>query len=473
MTVHALGRAVRVGAGEAVLSDLQSLEFRGKYQGPPRIEADLLGYVLLLADGESELLLIVLDLLELWEPWMRRFKAAIRRSTGIAEDRQVVLCNHIHSAANSEGVPEVALAWRLAPAVEQARKQLAAAKVAFARRDLGSRWTLRRRFEIDSLETFCVMFNDDCHAEGDRLEISGQAAKHLAGKGVDPSIWSGHGSKQYCDPAVESRLELISFASRQGDPIATIVRFAAHAVITSHVWIGNTLYPDFIGEVRQVLGREVGGKVLFLQGPMGDVKPLQQEYGFESATEYGQRLGREAVALAETLEFAPLEAAALAMQRVPLPLRPEYFITASQRRNQRDNVLRQADGTKSPAERLKLLRQAEVLDWVEFFLVKKEIMVTPKMVADRAFPAMVSAWRFNDIRLAGLPGEIFGATGQRLVEQAGGDRLVVAELADGYIGYLSPTEEYGTGGYEDTSCVLAKGADRRLVDAASDALGAV
>ena len=473
MSVHAMGRTVRVGASEAVLSDLQSLEFRGKYQGPPRVEADLLGHVLLVSDGESELLLIVLDLLELWEPWMQRFKAAIRRATGIPEDRQVVLCNHIHSSANSEGVAEVALAWRLAPAVEQAREQLAPANVAFARRDLGAGWTLRRRFEIDSLETFCVMFNDDCRVEGDRLEISGQVAKHLADKGVDASVWSGHGSKQYCDPAVDSRLELISFASRQGDPIATIVRFPAHAVITSHVWIGNTLYPDFIGELRQVFGREVGGKVLFVQGPMGDVKPLQQEYGFDSAAEYGRRLGREAVALAETLDFAPLEAAGLAMQRVPLPLRPEYFITASQRANQKGNLLRQADEARDPVERLKLLRQAEVLDWVDFFLVKKEIMVTRQMVAERAFPAMVSAWRFNDVRLAGLPGEIFGATGRRLVEQVGGERLMVAELADGYIGYLSPSEEYGTGGYEDTSCVLARGADRRLIDAAADALKAV
>ncbi len=473
MSVHAMGRAVRVGAGEAVLSDLQGLEFRGKYRGSPRIEADLLGHVLLVSDGESELLLIVLDLLELWEPWMQRFKAAVRRATGIPEDRQVVLCNHIHSAANSEGVAEVALAWRLAPAVEQAREQLVAAKVAFARRDLGAGWTLRRRFEIDSLETFCVMFNDDCRVEGDRLEISKQAAKYLTNRGVDASVWSGHGSKQYCDPAVESRLELISFASRQGDPIATIARFPAHAVITSHVWIGNTLYPDFICELRKELGKKVGGKVLFVQGPMGDVKPLQQEYGFDSASQYGRRLGREAAALAETLEFAPLEATSLAMQRVPLPLRPEYFITASQRRSQKDNLLRQAEEARGPAERLKLLRQAEVLDWVEFFLVKKEIMVTREMVAERAFPAMVSAWQFNNIRLAGLPGEIFGATGQRLVEQVGGERLVVAELADGYIGYLSPTEEYGTGGYEDTSCVLARGADRRLVDAAADALKAV
>jgi hypothetical protein len=370
-------------------------------------------------------------------------------------------------------VAEVALAWRLAPAVEQAREQLVAAKVAFARRDLGTGWTLRRRFEIGSLETFCVMFNDDCHVEGDRLEISKQAAKYLAGKGVDASVWSGYGSKQYCAPAVESRLELISFASRQGDPIATIVRFPAHAVITSHVWIGNTLYPDFICELRKELGKTVGGKVLFVQGPMGDVKPLQEGYGFDSAAEYGRRLGREAVTLAETLDFAPLEGAALAMQRVPLPLRPEYFITASQRRNQKDNLLRQAEEASGPAERLKLLRQAEVLDWVDFFLVKKEIMVTREMVAERAFPATVSAWRFNDIRLAGLPGEVFGATGQRLVEHVGGDKLMVVELADGYIGYLSPTEEYGTGGYEDTSCVLAKGADRRLIDAAADGLKAV
>jgi len=50
---------------------------------------------------------------------------------------------------------------------------------------------------------------------------------------------------------------------------------------------------------------------------------------------------------------------------------------------------------------------------------------------------------------------------------------MVTELANDYISYLSPPEEYETGGYEDTNSYLGKGAEKELLKAAVKSAKAV
>jgi hypothetical protein len=314
------------------------------------------------------------------------------------------------------------------------------------------------------------MFNEHCSLKGDRLEVSGQAVEYLREKGVDPGEWIDADRKLYCAAPDDCRLEIIAFRSPGGEPIGSIVRFPAHAVIASSVWVGNSLYPDFIAGLRAVYESEVGGRVLFVQGPMADVKPLNQEYGFEPAMQYGRRLGKEAVKLAERMEFSPLDLVHAKSHLTQLPLRQEYMLAEQQRRQQREQLRRRADRSGSADERLKALRKAEVLTWVDHFLIAKGTIVTPDMVRAEAMPATVGAFRFNDAYLAALPGEIFQSTGRKLLGRTGLDRLMIAELAEEYVIYVSPVEEYGSGGYEDTSCCLAAGADEMLVDAAAGLL---
>ena len=293
MSVTWLRGEIRAAVANAVISDLVSLEHRRRHHGPPRRAGDLLGRVLLLTDGRREMLLVALDLLELYEPWLERFKAALARCTGVPAERQIVWCNHIHAAPSSDGVAEMPLAERLAWSIDKARADYAAAEVAFASRDLGPGWTIRRRFAIDGLETLCVMYNDGCRLEGDRLEVSQQVCAYLQERGVRPEAWAGFGGAAYCVSPRDVRLEVLAIR-RAGDgcPVATVVRFPAHPVIASHSRIGNAIFPDYIGALREVFERARGGCVLFLQGPSGDVRPLHGQYGTEAAELYGRRLGR-------------------------------------------------------------------------------------------------------------------------------------------------------------------------------------
>ena len=73
----ALSSHTNVAVATVDITDLVSLEFRGKHRGTPAPAGRLTGRVLMLTDGRQELLLIALDLLELYEPWMDRFKKAL------------------------------------------------------------------------------------------------------------------------------------------------------------------------------------------------------------------------------------------------------------------------------------------------------------------------------------------------------------------------------------------------------------
>ena len=120
----------------------------------------------MLTDGHQEILLVTLDLLELYEPWMERFKKALWSYLRVPVENILVWCNHIHASCNSDGIAEVPLADRLAWAIGQARADYTPVEWAYAGKDLGPGWTIRRRFAIDDLETFCVMFNDAVPGRG-------------------------------------------------------------------------------------------------------------------------------------------------------------------------------------------------------------------------------------------------------------------------------------------------------------------
>jgi len=416
------------------------------------------------------MLLVALDLLELYEPWLERFKAALARCTGVPAERQIVWCNHIHAAPSSDGVAEMPLAERLAWSIDKARADYAAAEVAFASRDLGPGWTIRRRFAVDGLETLCVMYNDGCRLEGDRLEVSQQVCTYLQERGVRPQAWAGFGRAAYCVSPRDVRLEVLAIR-RAGDgcPIATVVRFPAHPVIASHSRIGNAIFPDYIGALREVFERARGGCVLFLQGPSGDVRPLHEQYGTEAAELYGRRLGREAVNLAADLRFEPLQVAALAFETARLALRDEYRWDADRLERERLSAQRAAEQAADPAEKLRLHRTAEVLRWVEFFRSERPTIIPARALEEGFWGASVAAVRFGPVVLVGLPGEIFNGTGLKVLERAGSGRagpVVVTELAEAYTSYLSPPEEYGSGGYEDTSCFFALQAEEELLRAA-------
>jgi hypothetical protein len=118
----------------------------------------------------------------------------------------------------------------------------------------------------------------------------------------------------------------------------------------------------------------------------------------------------------------------------------------------------------------------EVLQWVEFHRVKRPTIIPAAVLETGVWPMEVSAVRLGGATLVNLPGEIFASTGvavrKAAAKGAAGQAVIVSELAGPYANYVSPREEYGTGGYEDTCCFLAEKAEAALRRAAIRAVRA-
>jgi len=77
--------------------------------------------------------------------------------------------------------------------------------------------------------------------------------------------------------------------------------------------------------------------------------------------------------------------------------------------------------------------------------------------------------RIGPAAIVGLPGEVFCALGHELRRRSPLSPTLVAELANGCVGYLLPRAGWASGGYEaglGPWCRVAQGEPERLVEAA-------
>jgi hypothetical protein len=100
---------------------------------------------------------------------------------------------------------------------------------------------------------------------------------------------------------VDRELLVLRFENTAGKPIAHLVNFAAHAVLTD----GKVLKfsADYPGALAEFVERESGAPCLFLQGAAGDLSP--DPGGVHGPQAFGQLLGREVMALSRTLACTP------------------------------------------------------------------------------------------------------------------------------------------------------------------------
>ncbi len=72
----------------------------------------------------------------------------------------------------------------------------------------------------------------------------------------------------------------------------------------------------------------------------------------------------------------------------------------------------------------------------------------------------------NELAWVSLPGEIFAELGLAIKQDSPFPRTIIAELANGAIGYIPARRAYAQGNYEVISARCAEGSGERLVDAA-------
>ncbi len=95
----------------------------------------------------------------------------------------------------------------------------------------------------------------------------------------------------------DPELAVIRFDSNDGKPIAVIVNYAAHPVTMDEKILKFS--PDYPGALQNRVESALNTNCVFMQGAAGDMSPNRGELDTKA---YGEKLGDEAVALANSVE---------------------------------------------------------------------------------------------------------------------------------------------------------------------------
>lgn len=262
---------------------------------------------------------------------------------------------------------------------------------------------------------------------------------------------------------VDTKVTVLRFARAEGGDIL-LANAACHPVT---VQVQPLISADYPGAACRRAGQAFGGgaHVLFLQGAAGDINPWRGcTRDWADVADYGQRLGDavlEAALAARPAGSGPVTLRALSkvVSAAARPM-PDVGSLRAEFRELEARLANLAPG--DPAQAAAAQRRAQLWEALQL-----------AAFGQGPIAAEVQVLRIGPAAVAGLPGELFCALGTELRGRSPFSPTLVAELANGCLGYLAPEASWATGGYEvglGAWCRLARGEAERLVNAAAELL---
>lgn len=258
---------------------------------------------------------------------------------------------------------------------------------------------------------------------------------------------------------VDPQVAVLRFA-RDGAGDIIVANAACHPVT---VQVQELISADFPGAACQRAGEAFGGgsHCLFLQGAAGDLNPIRGcTRDWADVADYGRRLGDailEAALAARPTRVGPASlwsrsaVISVAPRPVPDPLAMQAEWAALETR------LGDLPAT-DPGYAAAFQRRAQLAEALRLAAFGQDPIA-----------AEVQVLRIGPVAIVALPGEVFCALGQTLRRHSPMRLTMVAELANGCLGYLVPEAGWDSGGYEvglGAWCRLARGEPERLVTTA-------
>ncbi len=260
----------------------------------------------------------------------------------------------------------------------------------------------------------------------------GSSSKHLSG-------WNRN--RRQLDGIVDDELTITRIDTMKGEPFAILVNFTAHPTfMTEKQMMFSAGWPGHLQRTAEAL---IGGEVtvMYYNGAEGDQRPQGRPGAggsrWEQAEHYGRELG---ILLRDEWQSIPLQtdvAFQFHRQAISLPHRnwhPEFMKTGGKEYGLSERVL---------------------------------IDLLPQM-----FPARTASCslKLGDLAIVGIPGEMSASLGLQIKvatrKALGSKHSVIGGLADEWISYILPPNEYDSGGYEASVSFYGRTLGTVIVDGA-------
>jgi len=371
---------------------------------------------LAVADGRTQLALVVADSCMMPRPLLDEAKALAAQRTGIPADRILISATHAHSVPSAMGclgtdadpnyVPF--LRDRLVEAVAAAQAKLAPARIGFARAPAGDFTAVRRWIR-----------RPDRLAEDPFGNPTVRANMHAARVWDDVTGESG---------PEDPELLLIAVQARDSRPLAVLANFSMH------YFSDTAISADYFGLFAEGLKERLapGGDFVGIMshGCSGDI--YRVDYRLPEAQrpkpaieDYARGLVEIAVQACANITYR--DDAELAMAERRLTLR--YRVPDKQR-------LEWAQRTVAAMGDRLAKTNTEVY-------AREQIILHERQQTE----IVVQALRLGDIAIATSPCETYAITGLKIKAASPVPDTMVIELANGGDGYIPPPEQHLFGGY--------------------------
>jgi hypothetical protein len=252
---------------------------------------------------------------------------------------------------------------------------------------------------------------------------------------------------------IDPDVPVVYFESADRKPLATYVNYAVHLDNVG----GQRISADLPYTLSKLLADVEGPEMvtLFTAGCCGDINHIDvsrsdPQKGFENAARMGTILAAEVLRIWPRLEVIEPGALRTRSETVTLAL-PE--VSQDDVAKAREVVARREGPKPTQPTFLESVQAFKVLDVAARDGRPQEVEVQVIALGD-------------DVAWVSLPGEIFVELGLAIKQDSPYPHTIIAELANGSIGYIPSRRAYPQGNYEVVSARCGEGSGERLVDAA-------
>lgn len=426
--------ALSIGAAQRNISPPLGTHMAGYYHVRPAsaVHDDLYARAMVIDDGETTIALVTCDLVSIREESVVNAREQVAQATGIPGGNVLICCTHTHTGPITRGDRSAATFGSMSETYMATLEAQIAAAVTEA-------WETRTpgTLRIGKSQETRIAFNR-------RFHMRDGSVKTNPGKN-NPDVIRPVGP---IDPDVYALLA----ESNQGDPIGVLINYSLHADTTG----GDQISADYSGwmekHLRNMSPELDEAVVLYANGFCGDINHVNvndpnQLKGFEES----ERIGR-ALAESATQALSHLE-----------PIKGES-VHASQRIEALPAVVPTQEDIAWAREAVEASPRGGGPGRDD--LVKAHRDLALQELSRQHFDTEVQVLTVGNVAITALPGEIFVELGLSIKEHSPFEHNLLAELANGNLGYICTEAAYPQGAYEPTSSRVLPGSGEQLVRAA-------
>ncbi len=433
----ASAQGLLAGAAEVVITPVVGAPMAGYYnnRGATGTHDDLYAKSIAIDLNGVRIAMVACDLVGLPREYSEEARRIIQQKTGLAPDHVMISATHSHTGPV---LLTPTSRYNLPPDMDRIAKDYGAALPAKIAES-----AIRAIHALQPARIRSTIGREDSLAFNRRYFMKDGTVAWNPPR-LDPNILKPAGPT---DPAVP----LIYIETLKGEPIAAYVNYALHQDTTG----GMQFSADYAYMLAKVLRDAKGPHLVtvFTIGCAGNVNHFdvtfpEKQQGYEEASRIGAVL---AAAVLKAIQHAPvidIPSIRVSSEIVKLPT-PQ--ITAQEAEWARKTAA--TFGQSNAAPFLDLVRAGRDMDLLPLHGGPLDAEVQAIALGDK-------------LAFVGLPGEIFVELGLTLKQDSPYANTIIAELADGSIGYVPNRQAYQEGQYEVVSSHCAPGGGELLMASA-------